>query len=125
MDFQKLLEQFKTPEAISFISLKRTWQRSPDEYFYEIDTSDGIYYVFEVDYIGDFNTHVLDVIREELGSSDGIIEAQATLTFEESEPVKRARVYAKPSTWSEVSKYANDKYGSQPYYFNFLIKGKA
>lgn len=43
MDFQKLLEQFQTPENLKFLNLVNSWQTSPDETFYEIETNHGFY----------------------------------------------------------------------------------
>lgn len=121
MDFHKLLQQFQTPESLEFLNLVRTWQTSPDEYFYEIETNDGVYYIFEVDYIESLDS-VIAAIKKEIGEFTQLCEVKSMLAFEDAEPVKLAKIYYKPEGWETVSKYANDKYGSYPFYFNFLIK---
>lgn len=122
MDFQKIIDQFKDTNQIKFISLKREWNRSPDQLFYEIETNQRVLYVYEIDYIGDFNKDVLDVIRDEIPSFTEIFVTKQPLGFDESSLVLFVKQYRKPADWSVISKYANDKYGSKPYYFNFLIK---
>lgn len=126
MDFQKLIDQFKDTEDVRFLREIRARQVSPDELCYEIQTSDGVYYVFEIDYIGDFNTHVLEPLTAEIGQFTKMFEVKSPLTLDESEPGRLATIYITPPNWKKqwkvTSKYANCKYGSQPYYYNFLVK---
>ncbi|MBL8014666.1 MAG: hypothetical protein JNK26_00555 [Candidatus Doudnabacteria bacterium] len=126
MDFQKLIEQFKDTEGLKFLREVRSWQLTPDELFYEIETNDGIYYVFEIDYIGDFNFYVVKTITDEIGGFTKMFEVKSPLVFDEAEPVRHATIYIKPPNWEDqwkvTSKYANEKYGSATYYFNFLVK---
>lgn len=122
MDFQKLIEQFKDTEDVKFVELVRKFSRSPDEHFYEILTNQGTFFVFEVDYIGNFEQDVVEVVKTEVGKYAQMYEVNSNLEFEQSNPVKAANVYRKPQTWDTVSIYANEKFGSKPYYFNFLVK---
>lgn len=121
-DFQKLIEQFESTERINFLNHIRTWQISPDQTFYEIMTNQGTYYVFEVDYIGNFTKDILEVLKGELGNEIEVLKVKTPLIFEEAEPVKRAQIYIKPKDWEEIAQYAGDKFGSYQFYFNFLIK---
>jgi hypothetical protein len=122
MDFQKIIEQFKDTEGIEFIWLIKEKWIDGDEWIYEILTNKGNMYVYEVDYIGNLQTDVINPIKWEIGEFEKLYELKSIVPFEEANPVTSINLYVKPPKWDEIAKYANDKFGSEPYYFNFLVK---
>lgn len=123
MDFQSIIHQFKQTEDLVYLELLNTQKLAHDEILYTINTNKGIHYVFEIDYIADFNSSVSQTVGEAINGFSHIYELKSqTIAFSESNPVKLADVYTKPQGWDLISKYAGQKGGSTKYYFNFLFR---
>ncbi len=122
-DFQQLLNQFKG--NLVFKRLDTTSTVIPDGYddhLYRIETNDGYYYIFEVDFIENFD-YVTNYIKRKIGGFKYFVEAKhPPEKFEDTSPFKVSDIYPTPSDFEEFKKYVNDRYGSFEGYFNFLIK---
>jgi hypothetical protein len=119
-DFQQLLNQFTG--NLLFKKLIIVNEVSPDEYLYRIETNDGQYYIFEVDFIDNFK-YVTDFIKNNIGDYAYFVAVKKPLEkFQDSSPFKVSSIYSAPQDFDEIKKYANDKFGSFKGYFNFLIK---
>lgn len=117
-NFPKLLQQFQGD--LKFVSLLKVHELSPDTFGYEIKTNKGKYLVFEIDFIDSF-----DSLKEEIsfiGTYDEFVPVKQTLKFEESQPYLYASKYTKPTQWNQIERFVNDKYGSELFYFTFLLK---
>ena len=117
-NFELLTEKF----AGNITFNEMTWYRplSPDEHLYEIETDQGPYWVLEIDYISSF-AFLQDLLDEAVGGGE-FVPAKTPLVFEKSSPAKAAVTYRKPTDWDLIGRYANDQFGSKPYYFSFLIR---
>lgn len=121
MQFQELIYQFKGTEGVVFQSLLSKEDEGMDVVFYELVTNRGILYVLELDYIGDFNTDVRDEVKSRRGNFSKIFEVKKSVGLEGASPFKSAFTYIDQGDWGTISIYANDQYGSRPYYYNFLV----
>jgi hypothetical protein len=122
LEFQKIIEQFAGTENVKFRNLKRTFYAGPDEIFHEIETTDGLHYIYEVDYVGDLNEHVRKPIIKAIGSITKLYEIKVEQSFADNSPVKVAFTYVRPDDWATIGAYANDKYNTFSYNFSFLVK---
>ena len=119
-NFQQLLNQFKG--NLVFKRLVATDIVTPDEYLYKIETSDGYYFVFEIDFIENFN-YITNFVKNNVGDFKYFVEVKSPADkFEDTSPFKVSTLYPVPPDFDEFKKYANDRYGSFEGYFNFLIK---
>lgn len=118
-NYQKLLGQFNTDT--SFQKLVKKTNINPDEFLYEILTDKGIFYIYETDYL-----ESLMAIRKTLSnifdSSFQFIPTKKQINWEKSGPVTSATTYKEPEDKSELIKYLNDKFNSQPHYFSLLVQ---
>ncbi len=122
IDFQKLLNNFK--HSIIFKKLIATDEELDyDEFLYTIETNQGVFYVYEVDYFSSFN-YLEDRIKSLLGGDCEFIEVITPLDqFNESAQSKfYANEKSYPSDFEQYKKYINWQDGSEWYYYNFLIK---
>lgn len=120
-DFQKLLDQFN--ENLVFKTLiSQKFLTNENEILYEIDTDKGKYYIFETDYLSSFD-YIDKLLIKYIGHYTNLVEAKSSPgEFENTIPYKKTMIYKKPQDWDILGKYANEKYGSKDYYFNFLVK---
>lgn len=123
-DFVNLIKQFKDTFDTEFISLVSNIAIDHDKHLYSIETNQGILDVYEIDYIGDFEEDVFKPVKNEIGEIEKVFEVKEIMDFEKTGPFLASLAYKKPPEWEHISKFANDKFGSKRYYFNFLIKKK-
>ncbi len=83
-NFQQLLNQFKG--NLVFKRLVATDIVTPDEYLYKIETSDGYYFVFEIDFIENFN-YITNFIKNNVGDFKYFVEVKSPAEkFEDTSP---------------------------------------
>jgi hypothetical protein len=115
-NFQKLLDSFKG--NIEFKELIEKLRISPDEYISIIETDQGTFYIFETDYISDFD-YIVEQVRTRTEKFSYFVEAK--LPPEKFEDIPAAKYYTSPeyypADFEQFKKYVtfND-------YFTFLIK---
>jgi hypothetical protein len=120
MHFPKILDQFQG--NLKFIREVSRNELTPDEFLYRIETDDGHYYLYEVDFIDNF-TQITDRITSIIGGYKYFVEAKTPPEkFEDTGPFKVASLYPEPEDFKDFKKFTNDKFGSFEGYFNFLIK---
>ncbi len=84
--FQQILDQFKGD--IKFKELRGKLALSPDEFIYMIETDHGIYYVFETDFIDNFD-YIIQQVKERTEGFSNFVEAKFPLEkFEETPSAK-------------------------------------
>jgi hypothetical protein len=95
---------------------------SPDEFAYFVRADGAEYLVYEIDFLsGDFNGK-RKYLEEFSGRELQFVPVKQPVEFEEAGPVITANIYKKPAGWEDYRSYANDRFGSAPYYFSFLAK---
>lgn len=118
-DFQQLLNQFKG--NLVFKKMIGELQLSPDEYIYMLETDQGIYYIFETDYISDFN-YIIKQVKERTKRLSNFIEAKQP--FSKFEDIPAAKYYTSPKYYPHDFDRFKDYLSSTPEssYFTFLIQ---
>lgn len=118
IDFQKVLEKFKT--KATFLKLLNSVTPESDTAIYLIMTNLGKMAVLEIDVI--ISWEHLQSIYADQGIEPNFVKAKSRLDFESSLPVQKSSVYKKPADWGVMSNYAADGCGSRDCYFVFLAK---
>lgn len=115
-EFQELLNQFKG--NLVFKNFLGKNSVTPDEHIYKIDTNDGTYYVFEIDYIENFK-YIITLLHDNIGNFKHFVEVNHPVgRIEDSSPFQVAEVYTSPPDFDQIKQYANDKYTSFEGYFS-------
>ena len=114
-NFQQLLDQFEG--NIQFKELIGNLNLSPDENIYMIETDQGVYYIFETDYVFNFDA-LIKQVKERTEHFSHFVKAK--LPPEQFEDTPLAMGY--PSDFEQFKKYVSFGNGSFPSYVTFLIK---
>lgn len=122
IQFQKLIDQFKTPHKLKFIKLVKQFKVSSDDFIYEIMTDKGVYFIYEVDFINEFQQDLVNKVSNIIHKEVKYFKVKRPIKLEDSSPYKAASLYTRFPDWDKIELYANDKYGSDEIYFNFLIE---
>lgn len=122
IDYQKLLQRFQT--KAKFIDLVNVRYVSPDEQFYTFDTDQGVFHIYEVDFIDSFKAVQNQISKIINYKSEFIRVRQPLQSFEDGQGYKASTTYKLPEDFIDMAPFLNDKNGSASFYFTFLIKGK-
>lgn len=117
INFQEILNDFKGTDNIRFIKL--IGEEIDANCLYNIKTTAGDFLIYEIDYVSNLEEDILKPLNI---SEENLLQIKTPKQFKENIPVKLANVYMQSNDWPRIRLYANDKHGSSPYYFNFLIK---
>ncbi|SRR6266567_3303696 len=123
--FQQLLDQYQGD--LKFERLEGTLELSPDEFLYMIETDQGMYYIFETDYILDSEgmggfEYIVMQIKERTEHLSHFVEAKHPLEKDMLSAMYHIRPKDFPLEYERFKKYLSIGYGSFGGYFTFLIK---
>jgi hypothetical protein len=107
VDIKKILERF-TVDVSGRIIITRFEVITPDSFIWRIAIENKIYYLYAEDYVPDIR-HVISVFNTYIQTGDwSFVYPKKSIKFDESSPVKSAKIYRKTDGSDEMINYAVD-----------------